>query len=436
MLALDFEYDGQYLSDFGFIICDFGNASGANNVSVGSQIDFKLVSTNHGKSNTLTSADFSGTIQATFDICKNPDKYDQKDMYISSDEYRDIARWLNRGEFCLFQALYEDDDYDREPCFYKSSFNLSKILIGEKLAGITLEMTTDKPFGYAERITKLIDTSSCERTFDLTGVQYTAANVPFNTSTTTSGGINYYVTSNISVSSDDVIIFNVTYETAATRAVSGSVVYSGSNDSSSQNSLNTIYSIIFNITASGTASFTYPNESGVVARITRLTSGTPTIIYGYGVPTTAGYIASANTGKIYINKNTGDAYVSNYYNWIDFADCTADSYTDNVYDPSDDVGYIYPDVVLTCGQAGTYTIQNILESTTTTITNCAVGEVITMRGQTKIIETTSASHDIATDFNFKFLKIGNNYDDNRNVIVVNAPCTISITFDPIIKDCI
>ena len=106
--------------------------------------------------------------------------------------------------------------------------------------------------------------------------------------------------------------------------------------------------------------FDYPEENGVIARITRLSPGTPTIIYGYGMPTNAGYSAATNTGKIYINKNTGDSYVSNYYNWIDFADCTADSYAYSIYDPSDDVGYIYPDVVLTCGQAGTYTIQNIL----------------------------------------------------------------------------
>lgn len=45
MYALDFEYDGQYLSDYGFIICDFNSSSGADIVSAGSMITFNTVST-------------------------------------------------------------------------------------------------------------------------------------------------------------------------------------------------------------------------------------------------------------------------------------------------------------------------------------------------------------------------------------------------------
>jgi len=446
MLALDFEYDGRYLSDFGFIVCDFNNTSGANTVEVGSQIDFKMVSTNHGKSNTLTSSDFNGTIQATFDICKDPDKYDQKDMYISSDEYRDIARWLNRGQFCLFQALYKDEDYNREPCFYKASFNLSKILIGEKLAGITVEMTTDKPFGYAERITKIIDTDSCERTYDTANANYTAANVLFDTTETISNSVYNLSTSSVSINAGQILIFYVQYQTAATRTITALKIYKDKNTETEYtgnqtvSKLGTEYTIIIpyddGTFYNTSVSFVYPKDGVNIARITRLSPGTPSIIYGYGSPANAGRLPATNNEKIYINKNTGAAFVSNNYSWIEFATCAADSYTDNVYDPSDDVGYIYPDVVLTCGQAGNYTIRNALEGTTTYIANCIAGEVITMYGQSKIIETTAASHDIATDFNFQFLKIGNTYEDNKNTIILNAPGTLAITFDPIIKDCI
>lgn len=284
MLALDFKYDGCTLSEFGFIICDFNSATGSNTVDVGSKIDFKLVSTNHGKNNVLTSANFSGTIKATFDICKNPEQYDQSDMYITSKEYRNIARWLNRHEFLPLIFLYQDKDEIREPCYYNASFNLSKILVGGRMVGIQLNMETDKPFGYGEKLSVNIDTDDTIIEYDL-----------------------------------------------------------------------------------------------------------------YGSPI---------------------------------------SYTTTLYDVSDDVGLLCPDVILTCKQDGDYTIKNNSIGTTTFIANCRQGEVITMHGQTKIIETSLSSHYIASDFNYSFLQIGNNYSDNRNRITISAPCSLTISYAPIIKDCI
>lgn len=49
MRAIDFEYDNQYLSDYGFIICDFNFSSGANEVDAGSTITFNKISRHSGK---------------------------------------------------------------------------------------------------------------------------------------------------------------------------------------------------------------------------------------------------------------------------------------------------------------------------------------------------------------------------------------------------
>ena len=48
MKALDFEYDGQLLSDYGFIICNFDYGSGATEVSSGATITFSKKSHNGG----------------------------------------------------------------------------------------------------------------------------------------------------------------------------------------------------------------------------------------------------------------------------------------------------------------------------------------------------------------------------------------------------
>ena len=150
MFALDFEYDNQYLSDYNCIICDFDYSDGAKTADAGSKISFERVSRNGGKIHTLVSAKYEECIQTSFAICKNPDLCNfYEDRYISSGEYRDLMRWLNRREFLKFRLL--SDEYI-ETCYYNASFNVEIITIADKLVGLQLTMETDKPFGYGELV--------------------------------------------------------------------------------------------------------------------------------------------------------------------------------------------------------------------------------------------------------------------------------------------
>lgn len=151
MYAIDFEYDGQYLSDYGFIVCHFDFSGGANIESAGSKITFEKVSRLCGKRFSLTSARYDECITATFDICKNPDTHEKEELEISNEEYRDLIRWLNRKEFLKFQAL-SDKEEDIEPCYYNVSFNIEKIKVAETLFGLRLTLESDSPFGYGDRI--------------------------------------------------------------------------------------------------------------------------------------------------------------------------------------------------------------------------------------------------------------------------------------------
>ena len=145
MYALDFVYDGQYLSDYGFIICDFSPSSGFDIASAGSEITFKTVSHNRGKRYGLVGAQYDKCIQVNFGICTDPDIFD--DLTITDDEYRDLMRWLNRSEFLKFHVLYEYDDFTA-PCFYEGSFNISKVKVREILYGLELTFESNRPFGY------------------------------------------------------------------------------------------------------------------------------------------------------------------------------------------------------------------------------------------------------------------------------------------------
>ena len=153
MYAIDFEYDGQYLSDYGFIICNFDSSNGVAVASAGSKITFDKVIRDKGRKYSLVDTKYDECIQTSFDICKNPDLYeDYSDREISNDEYRDLVRWLNRREFLKFQVLDEDDS-ERETCYFNVSFNVEKIKINEKLYGLRLSLESDKPFGYGQEQT-------------------------------------------------------------------------------------------------------------------------------------------------------------------------------------------------------------------------------------------------------------------------------------------
>lgn len=152
MYALNFEYDGKYLSDYGYIICDFNSPSGANIVTAGSKITFNTIQKKQGKTHSLTNTTYNERLQITFNICKNPDI--NEDMEISERELRDLMRWLNRREFLRFRVI--DDEKHDEPCYYYGSFNIQKVKIAEILYGLELTLETNSPFGYGRpRMTKL-----------------------------------------------------------------------------------------------------------------------------------------------------------------------------------------------------------------------------------------------------------------------------------------
>lgn len=268
MFALDFEYDGQYLSDYGFVICNFGGSSDFDVVSAGSRITFNTVSRHRGKIHSLTGTKYEECVTATFDICKNPELYD--DLTITNDEYRDIMRWLNRNEFLKFQLLNEDEA-ERETCYYEASFNVDKLMVNKVLYGMELTMETNKPFGHGQEL----------------------------------------------------------------------------------------------------------STSWTISDVTRT------------------YVLS---------------------------------------DMSDEIGYTYPSMTITCTQGGDLTIHNEMEDCTMVIKNCSAGKVITIDGTTHIIESSLNSHDIYNDFNFEFFRIGNTISSRNNRITVSLPCKLVLRYTPIIKD--
>lgn len=143
MKAYDFEFDNQNLSDFNFVICQFGS-KGLETVSNGSKITFNTIPTLGGSKHELTSTAYEECLGTTIQICKNycNSKIDE----IDSAQFRQLTKWLSRKKFLKFKILNKD----YIDLYFEAAFNISRIEIDGRLFGLELEIITNRPFALKE----------------------------------------------------------------------------------------------------------------------------------------------------------------------------------------------------------------------------------------------------------------------------------------------
>ena len=148
MKALDFEYDGYLLSDFGFMICSFGD-KGLETISNGSKISFNTTPIFNGSKSLLTQVSYDENIECNFAICKNPCVTASGDVEpITATEESQIMRWLNRKKFLKFRVL--QDGY--EDIYFNGSFNIDKYELDGNVYGFELAFTSDRPYAIYDSI--------------------------------------------------------------------------------------------------------------------------------------------------------------------------------------------------------------------------------------------------------------------------------------------
>lgn len=92
---------------------------------------------------------------------------------------------------------------------------------------------------------------------------------------------------------------------------------------------------------------------------------------------------------------------------------------DNAFiDNSSVIGYTYPVFRITTGTKGDVIIKHQEDDRTMTIKNCLSGEILTIDCEHGIIQSSVASHDLSSDFNFVFLRFFNTEDTRDNTISV------------------
>lgn len=98
---------------------------------------------------------------------------------------------------------------------------------------------------------------------------------------------------------------------------------------------------------------------------------------------------------------------------------------------SDEEGYVYPEMKILIESDGDFVLHNALENRTMRISGCKSGEVISLHYP--MISTSLSSHKIQNDFNWNFFRIANSFTERKNTLTISIPCTIEITYSPIVK---
>lgn len=158
MICTDFIFDGESLSDYGYVICSFDNNSISWN---GGEISFTTIKPPNSDKQIFYTAAQETPLSVTFDICKNPCYSTQEDMYITQKECSELYRWLQRTDgYHWLQFIQEDF----EDIYYNSMINLEPYFINDRMCGFKLTVTTDSPYGYGKMIHRhfvLNDDNSC-----------------------------------------------------------------------------------------------------------------------------------------------------------------------------------------------------------------------------------------------------------------------------------
>lgn len=149
MYCKDFEYDGEKLSDYGYILCHILTDSNVEAISIGSNITFNTIKLATNNKFGLLSTQYDKAYTTTFEICKHDCK-NENDKYFTQEEVSHIMRWLNRKLYRRFKVIYDDGTLAN--VYYNASFNVESIRLNGEIIGFELTLVTDAPFGYYDEV--------------------------------------------------------------------------------------------------------------------------------------------------------------------------------------------------------------------------------------------------------------------------------------------
>ena len=103
-----------------------------------------------------------------------------------------------------------------------------------------------------------------------------------------------------------------------------------------------------------------------------------------------------------------------------------------IFDLSDEIGYIYPDIEIEVKDNCDVIITNTHENRTFSLKNCVANEIIKIDG--KLLQmTTNANRNLYENTNYIYPRIANDYDNRKNVFKIQGNCIVTMRYREIRK---
>lgn len=148
MYAIDFEYAGELLSDYGMVIGNFDGSSDGT-VQSGADIKFNQIKPSLSDKSLIVSSSYEESYSTTFQILRNPCLIeDFNDMYLDTTEVSQLQRWLCQKQYKKFKVP-QDGYYD---LYWNAVFSSQQIMFCGKIIGLEITMYTDHPYAFNDEL--------------------------------------------------------------------------------------------------------------------------------------------------------------------------------------------------------------------------------------------------------------------------------------------
>ena len=149
MYIVDFEFDGELLSDYGCILA--GANISEDNVGLGSELkpeNIKIHSIDK-----MVCSKYEDILTWESSIMKNPCNTDgsQESLYFSDHEVYMLSAWLNKMQFKKFHPVYDDGSFSE--LYYYGWFYVEAVRFDGNIIGFTLKFTANSPYAYSQERT-------------------------------------------------------------------------------------------------------------------------------------------------------------------------------------------------------------------------------------------------------------------------------------------
>lgn len=139
----DFIFDGQALSDFGYVIASDGAIDETLDVS---SMNYQLIKSAMSDISYKVAHEYPDNYSRTFMIIKNNCKDVESNGSLTDDDISTLTRWLVRKQFKWFK-------YVGTNVWFKVQNIVEKMYYGDDVIGLQITVNANAPFGFTPEIT-------------------------------------------------------------------------------------------------------------------------------------------------------------------------------------------------------------------------------------------------------------------------------------------